>query len=95
MPGPGRTEHEERLSEGSEGSEGGQSQDTITRITREKRLAGPEGLVTYQIQRTSQDVRESRIQEAANEEFKEFKGRYGARGKLPILFKVRHKRMIV
>jgi len=37
VPGPGRTEHEERL---SEGSEGGQSQDTIT---REKRLTGPEG----------------------------------------------------
>ena len=65
VPGPSRAEHEERL---SEGSEGGQSQDTIT---REKRLTGPEGRVTYQIQRTSQDVRESRIQEAANEEFKE------------------------
>ena len=65
VPGPGRAEHEERL---SEGSEGGQSQDTIT---REKRLTGPEGRVTYQKQRTSQDVRESRIQEAANEEFKE------------------------
>lgn len=56
------------MSEGSEGSEGGQSQDTIT---REKRLTGPGGRVTYQKQRTSQDVRESRIQEAANEEFKE------------------------
>ena len=32
---------------------------------------GPEGRVTYQKQRTSQHVRESRIQEAANEEFKE------------------------